>query len=152
GMAMEDSNGLWGLLSATKLGRKRIIIQKWIVCGIACAGITLLPWFFRGLSISSVYPMGELWTGIQSIPQYQGVPVSLPILLFLLLAILSQMISTQLICAVVLLLSKWRKNYFQTLFLALLLLAAPLVLAQMGLNIMKWFSVWPLYGWTGIIG
>ena len=151
-MAMEDSNGLWGLLSATKLGRKRIIIQKWIVCGIACAGITLLPWFFRGLSISSVYPMGEIWTGIQSIPQYQGVPVSLPILLFLLLAILSQMISTQLICAVVLLLSKWRKNYFQTLFLALLLLAAPLVLAQMGLNIMKWFSVWPLYGWTGIIG
>ena len=151
-MAMEDSKGLWGLLSATKLGRKRIVRHKWMVCSVACLGITLLPWFFRGLSISSVYPMGEIWAGIQSIPQYQGFPVNLPLILFLMLTVLSQLISTQLICAVVLLISKWRKNYFQTLFLALLLLAAPLVLAQMGISIMRWFSVWPLYGWTGMIG
>ena len=151
-MAMEDSKGLWGLLSATKLGRKQIVRHKWMVCSVACLGITLLPWFFRGLSISSVYPMGEIWAGIQSIPQYQGFPVNLPLILFLMLTVLSQLISTQLICAVVLLISKWRKNYFQTLFLALLLLAAPLVLAQMGISIMRWFSVWPLYGWTGMIG
>ena len=151
-MAMEDGKGLWGLLSATKLGRKRILVQKWMVCSVASMGVTLLPWFFRGLSISSVYPMGEIWAGIQSIPQYREFPVNLPILWFLMLTVLSQLISTQLICAVVLLLSKWRKNYFQTLFLALLLLAAPLVLAQMGISIMRWFSVWPLYGWTGYIG
>ena len=96
--------------------------------------------------------MGEIWAGIQNIPQYQGFPVNLPLLLFLMLAVLSQLISTQLLCAVVVLISKWRKNYFQILFLALLLLAAPLILAQMGLNVMRWFSVWPLYGWTGIIG
>lgn len=151
-MAMEDGKGLWGLLSATKLGRKRILVQKWMVCSVASMGVTLLPWFFRGLSISSVYPMGEIWAGIQSIPQYREFPVNLPILWFLMLTVLSQLISTQLICAVVLLLSKRRKNYFQTLFLALLLLAAPLVLAQMGISIMRWFSVWPLYGWTGYIG
>lgn len=151
-MAMEDGKGLWGLLSATKLGRKRILVQKWMVCSVASMGVTLLPWFFRGLSISSVYPMGEIWAGIQSIPQYREFPVNLPILWFLMLTVLSQLISTQLICAVVLLLSKWRKNYFQTLFLALLLLAAPLVLAQMGISIMRWFSVWPFYGWTGYIG
>ena len=151
-MAMEDGKGLWGLLSATKLGRKRILVQKWMVCSVASMGVTLLPWFFRGLSISSVYPMGEIWAGIQSIPQYREFPVNLPILWFLMLTVLSQLISTQMICAVVLLLSKWRKNYFQTLFLALLLLAAPLVLAQMGISIMRWFSVWPLYGWTGYIG
>ena len=151
-MAMEDSKGLWGLLSATKLGKKQIVGYKWMICGVACVGITLLPWFFRSLSISSVYPMGEIWAGIQNIPQYQGFPVNLPLLLFLMLAVLSQLISTQLLCSVVLLISKWRKNYFQTLFLALLLLATPLILAQMGLNVMRWFSVWPLYGWTGIIG
>ena len=151
-MAMEDGKGLWGLLSATKLGRKRILVQKWMVCSVASMGVTLLPWFFRGLSISSVYPMGEIWAEIQSIPQYREFPVNLPILWFLMLTVLSQLISTQLICAVVLLLSKWRKNYFQTLFLTLLLLAAPLVLAQMGISIMRWFSVWPLYGWTGYIG
>lgn len=151
-MAMEDGKGLWGLLSAAKLGRKRILVQKWMVCSVVSVGVTLLPWFFRGLSISSVYPMGEIWAGIQSIPQYREFPVNLPILWFLMLTVLSQLISTQLICAVVLLLSKWRKNYFQTLFLTLLLLAAPLVLAQMGISIMRWFSVWPLYGWTGYIG
>ena len=151
-MAMEDGKGLWGLLSATKLGRKRILVQKWMVCSVVSVGVTLLPWLFRGISISSVYPMGEIWAGIQSIPQYREFPVNLPILWFLMLTVLSQLISTQLICAVVLLLSKWRKNYFQTLFLALLLLAAPLVLAQMGISIMRWFSVWPLYGWTGYIG
>ena len=151
-MAMEDGKGLWGLLSATKLGRKRILVQKWMVCSVVSVGVTLLPWLFRGISISSVYPMGEIWAGIQSIPQYREFPVNLPILWFLMLTVLSQLISTQLICAVVLLLSKWRKNYFQTLFLTLLLLAAPLVLAQMGISIMRWFSVWPLYGWTGYIG
>ena len=151
-MAMEDGKGLWGLLSATKLGRKRILVQKWMVCSVVSVGVTLLPWLFRGISISSVYPMGEIWAGIQSIPQYREFPVNLPILWFLMLTVLSQLISTQLICAVVLLLSKWRKNYFQTLFLALLLLAAPLVLAQMVISIMRWFSVWPLYGWTGYIG
>lgn len=149
-MAMEDSKGLWGLLSATKLGQKQVVRHKWMVCSVTCAGITLLPWFFRGLAISSVYPMGEIRAGIQSIPQYQNFPVNLPILLFLTLTVFSQLISTGLICAVVLFISKWRKNYFQTLFLALLLLAVPLVLAQMGLSIMRWFSVWPLYGWTGI--
>lgn len=151
-MAMEDGKGLWGLLSATKLGRKRILVQKWMVCSVVSVGVTLLPWLFRGISISSVYPMGEIWAEIQSIPQYREFPVNLPILWFLMLTVLSQLISTQLICAVVLLLSKWRKNYFQTLFLTLLLLAAPLVLAQMGISIMRWFSVWPLYGWTGYIG
>ena len=75
---------------------------------------------------------------------------NLPLLLFLLLAVLGQLISTQLICTVILLISKWRKDYFQTLFLTLLLLAAPLVLAAMGITIMKWFSVWPLYGWTAL--
>ena len=50
-MAMEDGKGLWGLLSATKLGRKRILVQKWMVCSVASMGVTLLPWFFRGLSI-----------------------------------------------------------------------------------------------------
>lgn len=27
-----------------------------------------------------------------------------------------------------------------------------LILAQMGISIIRWFSVWPLYGWMGMIG
>lgn len=150
-MAMEDSKNLWNLLSTTKQGKLQIIRKKWAVCGVACFVLTLLPWIFRSIAISLTYPLRELWTGVQNIPQYQEFPVNLPIILFAVLAALSQILSTQLICAIVLFLSRWRKNYFQALFLALVLLAAPLVLAQMGLPVMKWFSVWPLYGWTGIV-
>ena len=151
-MAMEDSKGLWGLLSATKLGRKRIVWFKWMVCSVSCLIITLLPWFFRALSISSAYPMGEIWAGIRNIPQFRDFPVDLPLLLFLMLAILTQLMAAQLLCAAVLFISKWRKNCFQALFLSLLSLAAPLALAQMGISVMRWFSLWPLYGWTGMIG
>lgn len=47
-------------------------------------------------------------------------------------------------------LSRWRKNAFQALFLALLLFAVPLILSEMGLPVIKWFSIWPLYSWTGL--
>ena len=150
-MAMEDSKGLWDLLSCTRLGKKTIIRCKWSICALSCTGITLLSWMFRFLTISEVYPMDQFLACIRDIPQYQSFPVDLPLLVFLLLALLGQVIAVLLVCASVLLISGWRKNYFQALFLTMLLLAAPLALAEMGLDIMKWFSVWPLYGWTGII-
>ena len=151
-MAMEDSRGLWSLLCATQFGNKKIVSRKCLVCALICIGITMLPWIFRFLSVSAVYPMGEITTGITNIPQYQDLPVNLPVWTFLLLAVLCQITAVWIICAVVLLVSGWRKTYFQALFLSMLLLAAPLVLAQMGIGGMKWFSVWPLYGWTVMIG
>lgn len=151
-MAMEDSKGVWGVLSASRCGRKRIIYSKCLVCGLAAAGMALLPWLFRWLSISAAYPMRELWADVRAIPQYESFCVNVPIWTFLLLAVLIQMAAVQLISAAVLLLSQWRKNYFQTLFLALLLLAAPLILTAMGLQGTKWFSVWPLYSWTRLYG
>ena len=37
------------------------------------------------------------------------------------------------------------------LFVALLLFAVPLILSEMGLPVIKWFSIWPLYSWTGLL-
>ena len=150
-MAMEESKGAWNMLSPTLCGKKKILRCKWMVCSGISTGITLVPWTLRFFAISAVYPMGQILAGVQNIPQYQTFPVDLPVLLFLLLAVISQIAATQLVCGAVLLVSKWSKNYFQALFLALLL-AFPLVLAEMGLDAMKWFSVWPLYGWTGLWG
>lgn len=149
-MSMEDSKGAWNLLAASRCGRAKLIGVKWLICALAAGGMTLLPWIFRWCAISTVYPMDQLLAGIQSIPQYQSFPIHIPILVFLLLAVLLQLAAVQAITAAVLLLSLWRKSDFQALFLALLLLAAPLVLAAMGLEITKWFSVWPVYSWTGI--
>lgn len=88
--------------------------------------------------------------GIQNIPQYSHFFLNMPILLFLFLAALIQAGAVLLITFLVLLLSRWRKNAFQALFLALLLFAVPLILSEMGLPVIKWFSIWPLYSWTGL--
>ena len=150
-MALEDSRGMWALLSATRCGRRKVLRSKYLVCSFMCIGITLFPWIFRWISISEVYPMGELQAGIQNIPQYSHFFLNMPILLFLFLAALIQDGTVLLITFLVLLLSRWRKNAFQALFLALLLFAVPLILSEMGLPVIKWFSIWPLYSWTGLL-
>ena len=150
-MALEDSRGMWALLSATRCGRRKVLRSKYLVCSFMCIGITLFPWIFRWISISEVYPMGELRAGIQNIPQYSHFFLNMPILLFLFLAALIQAGAVLLITFLVLLLSRWRKNAFQALFLALLLFAVPLILSEMGLPVIKWFSIWPLYSWTGLL-
>lgn len=149
-MALEDSRRMWALLSATRCGRRKVLLSKYLVCSFMCIGITLFPWIFRWISISEVYPMGELQAGIENIPQYSHFFLNMPILLFLFLAALIQAGAVLLITFLVLLLSRWRKNAFQALFLALLLFAVPLILSEMGLPVIKWFSIWPLYSWTGL--
>ena len=150
-MALEDSKGMWGLLAASRAGRKKVILSKWLVCVLASAIMTLLPWICHFLSISRVYPMGEMLADIRNIPQYRDFFLDLPIFVFLILTVSVQIAAAQMMSFVILCLSGWRKNYFQTLFLALLLFAVPLALAEMGLDVMQWFSLWPVYGWPGAL-
>ena len=150
-MAMEDSKGMWGLLAASRAGRKRVMLSKWLVCVLASAIMTLLPWICHFLSISRIFPMGEMLAGIRNIPQYRDFFLDMPIFVFLILAVSVKMAAAQIMSFVILCLSGWRKNYFQTLFLALLLFAVPLALAEMGLDVMQWFSLWPVYGWPGVL-
>ena len=109
-MALEDSRGMWKLLSATRCGRRKVLRSKYLVCSFVCIGITLFPWIFRWISISKVYPMAELLAGIQNIPQYSHFALNMPILLFLFLAALIQAGTVLLITFLVLLLSRWRKK------------------------------------------
>ncbi len=150
-MAMEDSKGMWGLLAAAWAGRKKVILSKWLVCALISAIMTLLPWICHFLSVSRVYPMGEMLAGIRNIPQYRDFSLDIPVFVFLLLTVSVQMAAVQILSFVIFCLSGWRKNYFQTLFLALLLFAVPLALAEMGLDVMQWFSLWPVYGWPGAL-
>lgn len=38
----------------------------------------------------------------------------------------------------------------QTVFFALLFLEVPMVLNLLGFGMARWFSLYPLYGWTGV--
>lgn len=147
-IAMEYQKQSWYLLSATAKGKRKILQKKLLVCALCAAGIALLPWIFRMISISSVYPLHEWCRSIQSIPMYFTFGVGLPIWAFLILACLSQICAVALAGAIVLFFSWQRRNYLQTLFLALLILVVPLVLTVMGIDFAKWFSLYPFYGWV----
>ena len=134
---------MWALLSATRCGRRKVPPEQISGLQFYVHRDHSFSWIFRWISISEVYPMGELQAGIQNIPQYSHFFLNMPILLFLFLAALIQAGAVLLITFLVLLLSRWRKNAFQALFLALLLFAVPLILSEMGLPVIKWFSIWP---------
>lgn len=150
--AMEYQGGSLFLISATKAGRRRIFMYKALVCGIAAAALALVPVLCRMYRISSVYPLHGLGTDIRSIPRFAGGVLPLPVLCFLLLFAFSQSIAAAVTAWLTMLLSVWRKNQVQTIFFAMLFLVVPMLLKLLGFEMAKWFSLYPLYGWSGMVG
>lgn len=150
-MAMEYQKKSWTLLSATARGARQIIQKKVLVCALCALVMALLPWIFRIIRISSVYPMHGWLFSVTDIPQYFNFILDVPIFLFFALACISQVLAVILVGAVVLLLSWWRKNQLQALVLAVLILVVPLILTLMGLDFAKWMSLYALYGWISTI-
>lgn len=149
-ISMEYQAGSLFLIGATKAGMRRILCHKAAVCTLAAAGLALVPILCRIYRISAVYPMGSPGAAIRNIPRFGGFALSMPILCFLLLFVFSQILAATLTALITMAISQWRKNLAQTVFFALLVLAVPTVLKLLGFEIAKWFSLYPLYGWTGM--
>lgn len=148
-VAMEYQKKSWYLLAATHKGRRQVLWQKinvYIMCA-ACAAV--LPWIFRGVSVSRVYPMHGIGLSAGNLPMYFGKAADIPIFVLIAAAVLSQFAVFLLVGAVVLFWSWNRKSYLQASFLSFLMLALPLVLAVLGLDFVKWISLYGIYGWTG---
>jgi len=110
----------------------------------------LIPILCSLYRISTVYPMHSLGAAIRDIPHFNGFALPMPILCFILLFAFSQILSVILVALLTMAISLWRKNQAQTVFFALLVLAIPMLLKLLGFEIAKWFSLYPLYGWTGM--
>lgn len=147
-MAMEYQKTSWAFLSATAKGKRQIIQNKILICTICAALMALLPWLFRMISISEVYPMHEWFNSVKNIPLYYEFGMGIPLWSFFVLACLFQITAIVIVGAIVLFIS-WRcKNYLQILFFALLVLAVPIVLTVIGIDFTRWFSLYPLYSWV----
>lgn len=150
-VCMEYDTGALFLIGATKTGRRGVFARKFLLSTALSLALTLVPIVCRGVHIASVYPMRSLSAPVQSIPYFSGAAISFSICDFLIIFALSQLAASAAVTAVTLALSVWRKNQAQTVFFALLILTVPLILALLGFDAAKWFSVYPVYAWTGIL-
>ncbi len=143
---LEEQKKSQFLLSATAKGKNRIMAAKSAVCALCMAVMTVLPWIFRIYAVSQTYHMKMWGSSAQNLPMYyESVLAAPPIWLFTLLMILLQIVVMWVIVCAVLLLSRKLKSGGQTVFLGLLIFALPLVMSVMGLDFMKWFSVYFVY-------
>ena len=150
-LAMEYRSGAWRLLGSAPRGKKRILLRKALLCTTAAAAICLILFLCRAAGIASVFPMGGMSFPVQDIPCCAGFPLRMSAGAFLLLMALSQALGLMLVSLGVLLLSGWRKDYVQTLFVSAVLFALPLTLKLLGFEPAGWFSVYPLYAWTALL-
>lgn len=147
-ISMEYQAGSLFLLTAAKAGKKKIFMGKCILCMGAAAVLALVPAVCRMIAIARVYPLHNMGAAVQDLLHYSGFALPMPIGIFVLVFFLSQAAAAIIVALIVLALSVWRKNQAQTVFFALLLLAVPMILKLLGFEIAKWFSIYPLYGWT----
>lgn len=150
-MAMENDKNSWNLISSTAKGKQSVINRKVSVCSFCTVMMVILPWIFHIIAILREYPLHGWFASIQNIPQYFMFKFSIPIWLFLILAIFFQMIAVLLVNWMVLFLSAWRKSYLQTIVLGLLMFAVPLTLSLMGFDFTKWISFYFLYALISFI-
>lgn len=150
-ISIEYQTGSLFLTGATKAGKQKILFCKALICALVAAALTVIPILCRIYCISSVYPMHSLSAAIQDISHFNGFAVPMPILCFILLFAFSQILSAVLVALITMAISVWRKHQAQTVFFALLVLAVPMLLKLLGFEIAKWFSLYPLYGWTGMM-
>lgn len=144
-IAMEDRNGSWALLSATRKGKRRILACKTVLCVTAAALLPPAVFACRAIRLFGIYPLHGLTASIRSIPLWQDFWADLPVWGFCALFVLSQAAAHILVTLAVLLLSWRRKDAFQVYFLGALLFVVPLVLKILGFSFAGWFSVYPLY-------
>lgn len=149
-ISMEYQTGSLFLIGATKAGKRRILLYKALIGTLMAAILTVVPILCRLYRICAVYPMHSFGAAIRNIPHFSGFIVPMPILCFILLFVLSQILSVVLVALITMAISVWRKNQAQTLFFALLILAVPMLLKLLGFEIAKWFSLYPLYSWPGM--
>lgn len=149
-LPLEERYGAWDLISATAKGKRRIVASKIAVCAVCTALVTALPWVFRAVSVTRVFPLGTV--GFASdLPMYRGLALNVPIPVFVALMTVLQILALMIVSGAVLLISHKLKNGAGTLFAGLTFFAVPPALAVMGLDFAKWFSLYPLYALCGVI-
>ena len=133
-MSMEFETGAWKLLWTSKWGKRGVMTRKWIVCGLWAAAFAVLPLLFRWHSVAHAFPIHGLFLDARSMPYYKNMPSWLPAAGLIAIKLALQVLAVQILTAATLILSWWRKNSIQAIFL--------------GFDLAQRFSLYPLYAWS----
>lgn len=144
-MSMESRKKSWNLLSATAVGKKRIILHKSLCCGVLCAISGAFPWIFRIITITEHFSLNYAQASIKNLQMYENLPIGIPIWLFVVFAVFLQILTLAIVTAGVLAFSYKFENASAAIFAGLLIFAVPATLAVMGIPAAKYFSLYPLY-------
>lgn len=140
GISMEYSKKSWFLLGATRLGRKKIIIRKVLVCIVCGVVMTLVSCLFQYGSVAKVFPMNQAGSLAQCIPYFKSMNIQIPIWGVLISAALLRILAVCVAGVVALGISAWRKNDMQSFFFGMLILVFPFVLKLMGIDAAGWIK------------
>lgn len=146
-IAMEYDTMSWKLIGATKKGKKAVIVNKVMLSVMWVIIMVVVNFVARAIGIAKAFPMHRLFAAIKDIAYCEGLNINMPILLFVGVIALSQIVALLLILLIVILMSGWRKSYSQSVFFGAIILIVPLLLSLMGFGYMKWVSVYPLFSW-----
>lgn len=149
-ISIENQNGAWNLLKATKRGKKEIIKAKVKVLLILVVMFCTLPFACRFISVSKAFPINGFFLEARNIPIYHNLTLGVSVIGLVLLKLFLQIITGLLISIIIFNVSWWRKNSTQTIFFGILMLCVPLILVLLGFDFMKYFSLYPIYSYSFI--
>lgn len=150
-LPIEERYRSWNMISATAKGRRKIVTSKILVCAVCVTISAALPWIFRAVAVSKMFPMGVAAGLTSDLPMYYGLAVNMPIWAFIVLMIALQILAFMIVTALLLLISHKLKSGAGTLFGGLVIFAVPPTLAVMGIDFAKWFSLYPLYALCSVV-
>lgn len=142
---MEYQNKTNLLICSSALGMRKVIWRKGWLCVLTGSCLPACMWLFHWLYLRRDFSFHYGGSSVHGIYQYQGLPVNVPIWLFVLAAVFVQMLVCSLMALSVMLLSYWRKSFMQTVLIGAVVLVVPLVLYIQGFEFLKYLTVYPLY-------
>jgi len=147
---LEYQSGVLSLIHTSKVGKRRVMIIKGLLCLGAGVLLTLLPLFIRFLRIQSVYPMHMMHTNLSSVSDMPSLLKEVPLWFSMCLLIITHIVFTALIILLTMWISVWRKHQAQTMFFAFVMLGTPMIFYLLGFDVFQWLSFLPLYLWPSL--
>lgn len=148
---IEYRTGMIHLLNTTPKGRKYTAKSKIVVCIIAGVMIFLITSIPEIIQIEQIYGLSRITTSIISLSYFQGLPVEMSILAFMIIMYLLRLIGLISIILVILWISLKVKNSTYAILIASAILLIPMILVFLGISFANSFTIIPVLNVSKII-